>query len=128
MVTLLYRNDVLSLAHDTPLSDHLGINKTYRKILNHFCWPGLRQDVKQFCRTCATCQKVGKPNCKPPLAPLKPIPAIQEPFSQVIIDCVGPLPKTKSGNQYLLIIMYLSTRFPEAIPLRNIKTPNIVRL
>ena len=66
-------------------------------------------------------------NCKPPLAPLKPIPAIKEPFSQVIIDCIGPLPKTKLGNQYLLTIMCLSTRFPEAIPLRNIKAPSIVK-
>ena len=38
----------------------------------------------------------------------------------MIIDCVGPLPKTKSGNQYLLTVMCASTRFPEAIPLRNI--------
>ncbi|KAL5009933.1 hypothetical protein ScPMuIL_012238 [Solemya velum] len=46
---------------------------------------------------------------------------------KVIIDCVGPLPKTKSGNEYLLTIMCASTRFPEAIPLRNIKAPNIVK-
>ena len=29
------------------------------------------------------------------------IPAFSEPFSKVMIDCVGPLPKTKAGNQYL---------------------------
>ena len=40
---------------------------------------------------------------------------------------IGPLPKTKRGNQYLLTIMCASTRFPEAIPLRNIKTPQIVK-
>ena len=58
---------------------------------------------------------------------MKPIPAFDEPFSRVIVDCVGPLPKTKSGNQYLLTIMCASTRFPEAIPLRNIKAPTIVK-
>ena len=122
-----HRSDVLSLAHETPMAGHLGVNKTYRKILNHFYWPGVRKDVKQFCRTCHTCQLVGKPNQKPPPAPLKPIPVTTEPFSHVIIDCVGPLPKTKDGNQYLLTIMCASTRFPEAIPLRNIKAPKIVR-
>ena len=127
VVPPLYCNDVLKLEHETPLTGHLGVNKTYRKILNDFYWPGLRQDVKRFCRTCSTCQIVGKPNCKPPLAPLKPIPAIKEPFSQVIIGCVGPLPKMKLGNQYLLTIMCLSTCFPEAIPLRNIKAPSIVK-
>ena len=70
---------------------------------------------------------MGKPNQKVPVAPLKPIPAVEEPFSRVIVDCVGPLPRTKAGNQYLLTIMCASTRFPEAIPLRNIKAKNIVQ-
>ena len=73
------------------------------------------------------CQLVGKPNQKIPKAPLILIPAFEEPFSRVIIDCVGPLPKTKSGNQYLLTIVCASTRFPEAIPLRNIKAPTIAK-
>ena len=54
-------------------------------------------------------------------------PAFDEPFSRILIDCVGPLPRTKSGNEYLLTIMCTSTRFPEAIPLRNIKTKSIVK-
>ena len=33
-----------------------------------------------------------------PKAPLKPIPAFEEPFSRIMIDCVGPLPKTKRGK------------------------------
>jgi transposase InsO family protein len=40
---------------------------------------------------------------------------------------VGPLPKTKKGHKYLLTIMCASTRFPEAIPLRSIKSPIIIK-
>ena len=122
-----YRPHILSLAHDTPMSGHLGINKTYQRILEHFYWPNLRKDVVEFCRSCHTCQMVGKPNQTLQKAPLQPIPAFEEPFSRVIIDCVGPLPKTKSGNQYLLTVMCASTRFPEAIPLRNISAKTIVK-
>ena len=57
-----YRHDVLSLAHETPMAGHLGVNKTYRKVLNHFYWPGVHKDVKSFIRVCYTCQMVGKPN------------------------------------------------------------------
>ena len=127
VVPRVYRPEILNLAHDTPMSGHLGINKTYHKILNHFYWPGLKSDVSQFCKSCHTCQMVGKPNQTIPKAHLQPIPAFDEPFSRIIIDCVGPLPKTKSGHEYLLTIMCASTRFPEAIPLRNIKTKNIVK-
>ena len=121
VVPFCYRNDVLHLAHDSPLAGHLGINKTYQRVLLHFYWPGLHKDVANFCKACHTCQVVGKPNQHPPNAPLKPIPAVAEPFSRVLIDCVGPLPKTKSGNQYLLKKMCVATRFPEAVPLRNIE-------
>ena len=127
VVPRAYRPEILNLAHETPMSGHLGVNKTYHKILNHFFWPGLKADVSQHCKSCHTCQMVGKPNQTIPKASLQPIPAFDEPFSRIIIDCVGPLPKTKSGCQYLLTIMCASTRFPEAIPLRNIKTKTIVK-
>ena len=126
VVPRAYRPEILNLAHETPMSGHLGVNKTYHKILNHFFWPGLKSDVSQHCKSCHTCQIVGKPNQTIPKTSLRPIPAFDEPFSRFIIDCVGPLPKTKSGCQYLLTIMCASTRFPEAIPLRNIKTKTIV--
>jgi hypothetical protein len=90
-----YREEVLRLAHETPLSGHLGINKTYEKIIRHFYWPGVQKTMAEFCKTCHTCQLVGKPNQVIPKAPLKPIPAFEEPFSRIMIDCVGPLPKTK---------------------------------
>ena len=125
VVPKVYQSEILKLAHESPMGGHLGINKTYSKITKHFYWPQIRHCVAEFCKTCHTCQMVGKPNQKIPVAPLKPIPAFEEPFSKVIIDCVGPLPKTKSRNQYLLTIMCASTRFPEAIPLTNITAPKI---
>ena len=122
-----YRHEILSIAHESPMSRHLGINKTYHKIINHFYWPGLKSDVSKYCKTCYTCQMVGKPNQTISKAQLQPIPAFDEPFSRILIDCVGPLPRTKSGNEYLLTIMCTSTRFPEVIPLRNIKTKSVVK-
>ena len=126
VIPRVYRPEILNLAHETPMSGHLGVNKTHHKILNHFYWPGIKSDVSQHCKSCHTCQMVGKPNQTIPKAQLQPIPAFDEPFSRVIIDCVGPLPKTKKGCEYLLTIMCASTRFPEAIPLRNIKAKTIV--
>lgn len=96
-------------------------------MIRHFFWPGLKKDVASYCRSCHVCQKIGKPNQNIPPAPLYPIPAIGEPFERVMVDCVCPLPRTKSGNQYLLTIMYTSTRFPEAIPLRKITAPVIIK-
>lgn len=121
------RPQVLSLAHDHSLSGHLGVTKTYKRVLRYFFWPGLKSDVASFCRSCHTCQVSGKPNQVIPVAPLKPIPVMGEPFEHVIVDCVGPLPKTKSGNQYILTMMCTATRYPEAVPLRSLKSRAIVK-
>ncbi|KAL2102623.1 hypothetical protein ACEWY4_001791 [Coilia grayii] len=121
-----FRSEVLRLAHEAPMAGHLGIRRTQAKILQHFYWPKLHRDVVSFCRSCHACQVVGKPNQKIPLAPLRPLPVTEEPFSRVLIDCVGPLPKTKKGHQYLLTIMDMTTRFPEAVPLRVIKAKPVL--
>lgn len=127
VVPTAYRQHVLSLAHDSPWSGHLGITKTYNRILKHFFWPALKKDVSNHCRSCHVCQSTGKPNQKIPPAPLQPIPVLGEPFDRVLVDCVGPLPKSKLGNQFLLTIMCAATRFPEAIPLRRITAPAVTR-
>lgn len=86
----VYQQQVLSLAHDHVWAGHLGITKTYDRVLRHFFWPGLKRDVARFCRSCHTCQVAGKPNQIIPPAPLCPIPVLGEPFERVIVDCVGP--------------------------------------
>ena len=83
--------------------------------------------MAKHCRACHTYQLVGKPNQLIPSAPLHPISAIDQPFDRVIVDCVGPLPRTQSGNEYLLTVMCTATRFPEAIPLRKITSQSVVK-
>ena len=70
---------------------------------------------------------MGKPNHDDPVAPLQTIPVFGESFSKVIVDCVGPLPKTKTGFQYLLTIMCSASRFPEAVPLRHITAKTVTK-
>lgn len=120
------REPVIKLAHD-GMSGHLGVKKTYSKILDHFFWPGMHKQISQYIKSCHQCQVVGKPNQRIPQAPLIPITVPSEPFTKIVIDCVGPLPKTKRGNEYILTIMDPTTRYPEAIPLRNISAKTIVK-
>lgn len=43
------------------------------------------------------------------------------------MDCVGPFPRTKSGNKFLLMVMCSAMQFPEAIPMRKITVPAVVK-
>ena len=111
VVPKIYRSEISTLAHETSMSGHLGVNKTYHKILNLFYWPAIKADISNYWKSCHTCQMVDKPDQVIPKAGLQPIPAFDEHFSRIIIDCVGPLPKTKSGNEYLLTISVLQHVF-----------------
>ena len=122
-----YRKVILVKAHENVFSAHLGIEKTFRRISRNFFWPKLKKDVVKHCKTCHQCQVVGKPNENIPKAPLLPIPSVGEPFEHIVVDIVGPLPKSSSGAEYLLTIMDRFSRFPEAIPIRSIKAPNIIK-
>ncbi len=73
VVPKVYHKDVLSIVHYSPMAGHLGVRNTRDRILNHFWWP-TKKNVSEYCRSCYTCQVVGKPNQKIPAAPLKPIP------------------------------------------------------
>ncbi|XP_076035379.1 uncharacterized protein LOC143021655 [Oratosquilla oratoria] len=119
VVPTSYREKVLDLAHSSTLSGHLGVKKTLKRVSAHFHWLTLVKDITEYCRGCPTCQLVGKSNKPIPVAPLHPIPAIGEPFSKILIDVVGPLPPSKKGFKYILTIMCLATRFPEAISLKD---------
>lgn len=121
-----YRSLVLEIAHD-KLAGHWGVKKTYDRILHHFFWPKLKKDVSKYIKTCHTCQLTGKPNQKVKPAPLFPIPVVSQPFEHLVIDCVGPLPRSKSGSTYLLTVMCASTRYPSAYPLRTITAKSVVK-
>ena len=124
IIPTILRGKILEIAHSGE--SHLGITKTYQRLSCDFYWPGMKRDVKEFVKCCHICQVAGKPNEVIPPAPLKSVIVPHEPFSKVIIDCVGPLPKTRRGNQYLLTVMCPTTRFPIAIPLSNISAKKII--
>ncbi len=125
VVPAKFRESVLKLAHDD--AGHWGVRKTYDRVLRYFFWPRLKKEVASYIKTCHTCQLTGKPNQSIAPAHLFPIPAVSQPFEHLIIDCVGPLPPSRSGAVYLLTVMCQTTRYPAAYPLRTITARSVVR-
>jgi hypothetical protein len=48
------KKKILTSVHDSPLADHPGFFKTYRKIGERFLWKGLKQDVMRCISECVT--------------------------------------------------------------------------
>ncbi len=119
------RKKVLFTAHDGLLAGHCGMRKTIARVENRFWWPGIGRDVRYYCKTCDVCQKC-VPKGRTPDVPLSQMPRIDIPFQRVAIDIVGPFsPLSEEKHRYLLTIVDVATRFPEAIPLKTIDSVTV---
>lgn len=99
LVPTKFRQMMIEIAHDQ--SGHQGVRKTYDRLLRYLFWPRLKRDISAYIKICKTCQLTSKPNQVLKPVPLKPIAATGEPFEHLIVDCVGPLPRLKSGSTCL---------------------------
>ena len=119
------RGVVMKVAHNIPLAGNLGKNKTTNCVLQRFYWPTLCRDIAGHCRSCVRgeCQKC--PSRRVQKAPFIPLPIMSVPFDCVAMDIVGPLPRSRSGNHYILVLCDYGTRYPEAVPLRNIDAEHV---
>ena len=121
------RSKLLNVAHDIPLSGHLGTRKTIDRLCRHFYWPGINKDVKSYCRSCDVCQRLGK-GAKVNRAPLINLPVISRPWSKISVDIVGPLLKCKtSGNRFILTVLDLATHYPLAFAIQNHTAVEVAR-
>lgn len=118
------RKEILSLCHD-GIGAHMGCTKTKDKILRHYFWPGAIKDIEYYVKTCDPCQRIDKGG-EVKKAPLKLVPVIQEIFTRINCDLVGPLPESEKKNKFILTAMCLSSRYPEAIPVRDTKSDTVI--
>jgi hypothetical protein len=98
---------------------HPGIHATRRMMAACFVWKGMAKDVAVMCQDCQQCQR-GKVH-KQLAAPLHAITVPAHRFYHIYVDLVGPLLASSDGLTYLLIVIYRSTRWVEAVPLRNME-------
>ena len=122
LVPTSFRETVMDIAHR---NSHFGFKKTFWYLQKSFYWPSMRSTVYNFVKQCAECQLSKKGHM--PKMHLQPIKLQGPPFSRIVVDCVGPLPKTKTGNIYIFTIICPITRFAEAFPLRNIRSKTILK-
>ncbi|VDI27329.1 Hypothetical predicted protein [Mytilus galloprovincialis] len=106
---------VISLCHDIPAAGHQGMNRTTLRIKAKYQWYGMTQKIRDFVKTCSTCNLHKKPNRKAK-CPLTQFHA-GAPMERVHLDFLGPLPETKFGNAHVLVMVDQFSKWMECIPL-----------
>ena len=64
------RQEVLLQLHSTRTAGYFGVNKTLKRLQQHFYWPCRREEVRKFCKECDLCSS-GKGPRRKPKAPMR---------------------------------------------------------
>ena len=119
------RLSILKSAHDNTSSGHLGIEKTAYRIQERFYWPRWELDITEYILSCTTCQRIKSPS-QNLNALLHPILS-KRPMEIVLTDCIGKLPRSKSGNEYAIVIIDHFTKWVDVFACRDIKAPTVAK-
>ena len=114
---------ILKTAHDD--SGHNGFPRTYSAIRRLYYWKGIKENVRQHCTSCYTCQlhrtaavKFEAKHFKPGLRPM----------DFIAMDLIGEFhPPSSQGNRYALTGICMLTGFTWCIPLKSKKASEVSR-
>lgn len=101
-VPIVLKGHILRELHTSPTAGHLGRQKTLKRVLKHFYWPGVGRDVRNYVRACRTCQLIKPVYLKPP-GYMQAITS-EGPWDFLAADLVGPLPESNSGHRFVLVV------------------------
>ena len=82
------KEEILTDLHEGAVGGHLGTDKTLGRLRERYYWPGHYNDVREWCRNCATCASRKSPSPKA-CVPLQPI-VTSHPLQLVAMDILGP--------------------------------------
>jgi transposase InsO family protein len=114
---------ILYNGHSSLLAGHFDANGTYQRLRPDYYWPRMFKTIEEYVKTCASCQRRGKPKRT---EPLHPIP-VGEIFDRWGMDIVGPISETRQGNKYIIVATEYLTKWPEAQAIPDTKAKTVAK-
>lgn len=104
---------------------HGGGYKTLAAVKDRYFWPRMQKQVKAYVRQCHICQ-LAKREIRPTVGPARSI-ITREVGELVMTDLYGPLPKSITGVQYILVIQDTFSRLIRLYKLKVATTKSVLK-
>ena len=102
---------------------HTGLNCTIAIVQLTWYWPEMVAKVWRILKRCEVCQ-VAKPEGNKPPGSRQRLYA-GRPWQKVAIDLVGPLPRTRRRNQWILVLTDHFTRWQDPLSILDATAPTV---
>jgi integrase-like protein len=112
------RAQILHDHHDAPIAGHQGIERTYASIHRLFYWPRMNNDVRDYVKSCDSCQRI-KASQQAPAGLLQPLPIPKQPWDQVSMDFIVQLPTTKAGFDAIVVFVDTFSKMIHLAPTKS---------
>ena len=98
------RTTLLQEVHDSILSGHPGLDKTYTRLAEIAYWPNMRKHVEKYVKSCHTC-RVSKTQTTKPSGLLQPLSVPDRPWTHIAMDLITHLPRTKDDHDAIAVFV-----------------------
>lgn len=103
--------------HSSPVGGHSGVPATVKRLQSLFAWPGLRNQVQEFVKSCPTCQQAKPERVKYP-GLLQPLQTPSEAWQVISIDFVEGLPHSHAYN-CILVVVDLFSKYSHFVAMKH---------
>jgi len=97
---------------------HMGTNRMLETMRLRYFWSGMGSDIEAHTARCINC-KLRKNYQRKPKVPIMKYTDTSRPLDRVHVDLTGPLPMSKMGNRYIMVIKDYLTKYVWLIPLKT---------
>jgi hypothetical protein len=108
---------ILHENHDSKVAGHFGQFKTIERVKQNFFWNKMKDDVRDYVRSCDTCQR-DKTSRHKRYGLLQPLDIPYRPWTSILMDFITTLPELHGFSQIWVIVDRL-TKMAHFIPLRT---------
>jgi len=117
------RERVLTVEHHATVAAHPGMNRMYYTMRKAYYWPSMVTDINSTVTKCTTCAQI-RLALRRHTTPLTLFPAT-EPLTELSVDIFGPIPASKRGNRFILVITDRFAKLTKCVALRRITAMSV---
>ena len=110
-----------ALIWQTHQMSHSGVGRTIARLQLTWYWVGLHNDVRRIVRSCEVRQKAKSGGLQ--VTGGRRRMYVGRPWQKVAVDLVRPMPETRAGNRWILVVMNHFTRWQDAVSIPDVTAP-----